>query len=78
MFGCSNINENSIPYYDSPDFTPRFLNQKQAETRIFHTIPEFTLTDQYNNDFIFSKSNGRSKLLKFKFFVSAKSFPNFS
>tara|TARA_S200000501_G_scaffold208959_1_gene196240 strand:- start:141 stop:785 length:645 start_codon:yes stop_codon:yes gene_type:complete len=76
MFGCSNINENSIPYYDSPDFTPHFLNQKQAETRIFHTIPEFTLTDQYNNDFIFSKSKNSLHVANFIFTTCSDICPN--
>ncbi|MCY0977381.1 SCO family protein [Chryseobacterium wangxinyae] len=38
--------ESSVPYYNSPDFEPHFLSQKDASRQIPHTIAPFSFTDQ--------------------------------
>lgn len=41
--------ENELPYYDAPEFTPKWLQGKEAELSSFHTIPRFSFTDQDGN-----------------------------
>jgi protein SCO1 len=43
---CSSERKNALPYFDSPDFTPRFLTTTEAASAITHTIPAFSFTDQ--------------------------------
>ena len=46
--GCSGKNVSGIlPYYNTPDFTPQFINStKEAGEKINHTISPFLFTDQ--------------------------------
>lgn len=48
LAGCTMKQDNpSLPYYNTPDFTPHFFNSsKEAEEKITHTIPGFSFTDQ--------------------------------
>jgi protein SCO1 len=43
---CSPDRKNSLPYFNTPDFTPEFLNDDEAVKKITHTIPAFSFTDQ--------------------------------
>ena len=36
-----------LPYYNTPDFTPYFLSEKEAEKKITHQIPEFQFLNQH-------------------------------
>lgn len=38
--------QSSLPYYNTPDFTPQFVNKKEREQKITHTIAPFSFTDQ--------------------------------
>lgn len=46
LLACSKQEENVLPYYNRPDFTPRFLSEQEAEKEITHHIGSFSLTDQ--------------------------------
>ncbi|MFT4669015.1 MAG: protein SCO1/2 [Ulvibacter sp.] len=50
--GCDSSERNSrvetLPYYDSADFTPRWIEYTSSKLQSFHTIPEFSLTNQDN------------------------------
>ena len=35
-----------LPYYNTPDFTPHFINAAEAKKQIDHTIADFSCTDQ--------------------------------
>jgi protein SCO1 len=39
----------SLPYYNTPDFTPHFIAASEAKQRINHTIAPFSFTDQFGN-----------------------------
>lgn len=41
---CKTDEENTLPYYTTADFTPQWLNKKQAAS--IHSIPGFSFTDQ--------------------------------
>ncbi|MFK8015944.1 MAG: SCO family protein [Gammaproteobacteria bacterium] len=38
---------NELPYYDSPEFTPRWFDPNDASLRAFHRIPAFSFTNQH-------------------------------
>lgn len=47
LAACSETNE-SLPYYNTPDFTPLFVSQSSAvEKTIPHTIDQFSFQDQH-------------------------------
>jgi protein SCO1 len=43
---CLKPHKSKLPYFNTPDFTPLFLNDEEAEQTITHTIPSFSFTDQ--------------------------------
>lgn len=48
IFSCQKQEDNSLPYYNTPDFTPQFLSKDEAANRISHRIDPFLFTDQDN------------------------------
>jgi protein SCO1/2 len=47
---CSDQKEKSLPYYNTPDFTPVFVASfSEAQSKIDHTIDSFSFTDQHGN-----------------------------
>lgn len=38
--------ENSLPYYDTREFTPRWLDANSPQLEDFHRIPDFSFTNQ--------------------------------
>ncbi|TDE12848.1 SCO family protein [Dyadobacter psychrotolerans] len=48
IFACTDKgSETHLPYYDTPDFTPVFLNSEdEIDARVSHTIAPFSFTDQ--------------------------------
>lgn len=40
------VSAGPLPYYNTPDFTPQFLNRDEAEKTITHRISGFQFTDQ--------------------------------
>ncbi len=60
LTGCNSSSENNsrvetLPYYDSAEFTPRWIDSNSSELQAFHKIPKFSLTNQ-NNDLITEKT----------------------
>lgn len=49
LCGCGDTTKGieGLPYYSSSDFTPHWLNEKEATT--IHSIPDFIFTDQNGN-----------------------------
>lgn len=48
IFSCQKQEDNSLPYYNTPDFTPQFLSKNEASEKITHHIDSFSFTDQDN------------------------------
>jgi len=48
ILSCKQKKESSLPYYNTPDFSPHFLSEQKAEKEITHTINSFSFTDQDN------------------------------
>jgi len=47
LLACSETPVSKIPYYNTPDFTPYFINEAEADSKITHHIKPFTF---YNQD----------------------------
>jgi protein SCO1 len=66
LWGCSNPNE--LPYYNTPDFTPLFIeNALEVEKQIDHSIAEFEATDQNNQTIGLKDLKGRVHVANFMF-----------
>lgn len=48
MFSCRKQETDSLPYYNTSDFTPQFLSKEEASKKITHHIDAFSFTDQDN------------------------------
>jgi protein SCO1 len=59
----------ALPWYNTPDFTPHFLNTADAETQITHYIPSFSFTNQYGK--IITQKNIEGKIHVANFFFTA-------
>lgn len=46
ILSCKNKEESSVPYYNTPDFTPYFLSKEEASEKITHRIGTFSFTDE--------------------------------
>lgn len=47
IFSCQKQEgNNTLPYYNTPDFTPKFLSKEEASKKITHHIGSFSLMDQ--------------------------------
>lgn len=62
-FAC-NKNTKHLPYYDSPDFTPKWL---VADLKTFHQIRPFTLINQENQNFTEKDMDGKISVVDFFF-----------
>ena len=56
-----------LPYYNSPDFTPVFLNPEQAKDSIDHIIDPFTVQDQYGKTLTTKDIKGKIHIANFFF-----------
>jgi protein SCO1/2 len=76
MASCKQA-EPSLPYYNSADFTPVFINDHDSvEHLITHTIAPFKFTDQHNRNFGLQQCEGKIQVVNF-FFTSCNSIcPN--
>jgi protein SCO1/2 len=63
LLGCSETPVSKIPFYNTPDFTPYFMNEKEASLKITHRIKPFAF---YNQDSILF----RSEFLQGKVYVA--------
>ena len=67
-FACAEPQKSSIPYYNSPDFTPYFISEAEAETQISHRIKPFSF---YNQDSIlFNSKSLEGKIYVANFFFT--------
>ncbi|MBB6369568.1 SCO family protein [Chryseobacterium shigense] len=55
LFSCKKHEEESLPYYNTPDFDPHFITGEEAVKQIPHTIAPFSFIDQ-NNEMITDKT----------------------
>lgn len=63
FLACSSKEKSIIPFYTTPDFTPHFLTEMQAEKLIQHRVEDFNLLNQEGIRF-------SSKALKGKIYVT--------
>ena len=63
--GCSSEKIN-LPYYNSPDFTPIFINDNDL-SKINHKISDFNFIDQNNDEFELRKLKGKIHVANFIF-----------
>ena len=56
----------SLPYYNSPDFTPIFINDNDL-SKINHKISDFSFIDQNNDEFELKKLKGKIHVANFIF-----------
>ncbi|MEZ7507227.1 SCO family protein, partial [Flavobacterium sp. Arc2] len=56
LIGCKNTTEekvvsrvDTLPFYDDPTFTPKWLSKKSDSLKNFHSIANFSLIDQEGN-----------------------------
>ncbi len=68
VFSC-NSKKNELPYYNTPDFTPQWLDKSEANERITHVIDSFNFTDQDAASFSSEKLKGKFHVSNF-FFTS--------
>ena len=67
-FACAEPQKSSIPYYNSPDFTPYFISETEAATQISHRIKPFAF---YNQDSIlFDSKSLEGKVYVANFFFT--------
>ena len=70
LANCSSKNKiATLPYYNSPDFTPLFFSAVEAEKKISHQIADFSFTDQDNH--IITQKNIEGKIHIANFFFTA-------
>lgn len=69
IYACeSKVKLEPLPYYNTPDFTPLFLNnQSEIETKINHQIGEFSFTNQNGENITQKKIESRIHVANFIF-----------
>lgn len=66
LWGCNS--SNPLPYYNSPDFTPLFIeNPKAVGTQIDHKIADFRATDQNKDTITLEQIKGKVHVANFMF-----------
>jgi protein SCO1/2 len=68
VFSCTS-KKNELPYYNTPDFTPQWLEKSEANEKITHVIDRFNFTDQ--NATVFSNENLKDKIHVANFFFTS-------
>lgn len=56
-----------LPFYNSPEFTPRWIDEKNSDMSGFHKIPEFELLNQFGNTISEETVNGKIYVADFFF-----------
>lgn len=67
LFGCNDHTPEVLPFYQTPDFTPRFLSEQEASKKITHHITPFTFTDQHGKEFTSQQVEGKIHVANFIF-----------
>ena len=73
---CSSAPVSELPYYNTPDFTPLFLTEKQAAEIVSHTIPDFAFLDQNDNVFSSTALDNKIHVANFIFTTCSGICPN--
>lgn len=63
-----NVSAESLPYYDSKEFTPHWIEPNSAELENFHKIPAFSFMDQDGE--VVTENNFEDKIYVAGFFFS--------
>ena len=61
--------QHRLPFYNTADFTPQWIDPSSAEYKNIHTIPAFSFTDQ--NDQTVTEKNFNNKIYVADFFFTA-------
>lgn len=56
-----------LPFYNSPEFTPRWVDEQENDMTDFHQIPEFELLNQFGNTISEETVNGKIYVADFFF-----------
>lgn len=65
---CKHATEDrALPYYNSPDFSPLFLDHQEASKLVSHHLADFSLTDQEGRQFSKKSLAGRIHVADFIF-----------
>lgn len=73
LLSCNRKEETSLPYYNTPDFTPIFItNVKEISKKIPHKIGHFSCTDQNGKIITDATIEGKIHIANF-FFTSCNS-----
>lgn len=67
LIGCGKDAPGELPYYNTPDFSPLWLSQTEAEK--IHTISDFSFTNQDGKQVNRNSINGKIYLANFFFTV---------
>ena len=74
VLGCSQNKKSTeiqhrLPFYNTADFTPQWIDPSSTEYKNIHTIPAFSFTDQ--NDQTVTEKNFNNKIYVADFFFTA-------
>ncbi len=68
IISCSDKQEEGLPYYNTPDFTPLFMGTlEEADKKINHTIGTFSFTDQHGKSITEKNIEGKIHVANFMF-----------
>jgi len=67
VWSCTSPQKQSLPYYQTPDFTPLFLSKAEANEKITHRIGPFQAIDQKGNIVTESTLSGKIHVANFIF-----------
>jgi protein SCO1/2 len=68
LAGCKKYVHLSLPYFNTPDFTPVWVDKTDPAYRRLHTIPPFAFTDQ--NGQLITQNSTRGKIYVANFFFT--------
>ena len=81
LFSCTTINQpleastsqedESLPYFNTPDWTPEWIEKTDSQYQQIHQIPEFNFKDQEGNTISNKTVNGKIYIANF-FFTSCR------
>lgn len=70
LLACSQVSaDDTLPYYDSMEFTPKWIETGSAELEGFHAIPDFKFIDQDGE--IVSQQTLQDKIFVANFFFTS-------
>jgi protein SCO1 len=68
LMNCSSKQKIAVlPYYNTPDFTPHFISATAAEKEIYHTIADFSCSDQQGQHITQKNIEGKIHVANFFF-----------